>query len=429
MTAKDRTPIIVLACDGLNLARLGSYGSAGARTREFDRLATDSVVFDQYYTNSGSLSTIYDALWFGSRTEENQHFSSCSDDANPVIGTSVTGSLPHLLSQHGYQTLLLIPSELASFSGTSHFNQVKIIEEESVAAPRRRTDQTRIAKMFASVNETIKEQQSILTSGKDNGNTDGLFIWAHLPLFTSQWDFPLSLRAEYQESEEDPLPYDGVEPPFFAETDYNDDSVDLILSFVEAYKAGLTLFDRGIQSVRENLTKQGIEEKTLIIVLGTRGYPLGEHQRVGFPGKNRNRSIPQSLLYSEEIHQPLVIHFPDKQFQSWRCNALCSGADIYQLIGNGPNLSPLHHLITNPRAEGNRCQLVVEEDRQSVNRTLITKQWLLRQSVQSNESGNLNDRLRHELYLHPDDRFEVNEISSRSREELETLLPLLEIRK
>src|SRR5262249_51047057 len=65
--------------------------------------------------------------------------------------------------------------------------------------------------------------------------------------------------------------------------------------------------------------ERGLNENTLLICFSSRGFPLGEHHRVG---------PCDSGLYSELTHVPLLIRAPAESISAGRSQALVQPADI-----------------------------------------------------------------------------------------------------
>ena len=141
----------------------------------------------------------------------------------------------------------------------------------------------------------------------------------------------------------------------------------------------------------------------------SRGYPLGEHCRVG---------PCDEALYGELLHVPLLVRFPQQQHALARSLSIAQPHDVFSLIvescgwlaeqsdcGSGL-LSHLHN-DTPPAPHA----AVASGPAQ---RAIRTPAWFLREVRAAGEPG-------YELFAKPDDRFEANEVSSRCGEVVELL--------
>ena len=96
------------------------------------------------------------------------------------------------------------------------------------------------------------------------------------------------------------------------------------------------------------------DNQWLVILIGARGYPLGEHRRIGGV---------DSRLYSEQLHVPWLIRFPDARGQLARSGALTSHLDVsptlIEWISGEDDSTSLNvdGLSAVPLATANRCGL------------------------------------------------------------------------
>lgn len=85
------------------------------------------------------------------------------------------------------------------------------------------------------------------------------------------------------------------------------------------YLATLTMADRGLGRLLDEIDRQNIWEDTLIILTTDHGHMLGEH---GFTGKNYCHA------YNEMAHIPLMIHLPGGERAGMRVKALTQNIDL-----------------------------------------------------------------------------------------------------
>ena len=508
--------------DRMNVGMLGAYGNDWVGTETFDRLAVGSTVFDQFYTTSLDLPVLYHSLWTGASPARihRENLDGVPEKRGfPELGrklrTADGGGIPADLKELGYNTFLITDSpEVAELRDATGFDQVIPLDPPSLEAPAASVEETVLFSRFASVTDAVLEAAK---------EPEPFLLWVHLSGFGGAWDFPMELREDCVEDEEDPEPYPGGEPPFLPEPvrqrlapgkkpdrkdsasasldDTGDPDYDLIRSVVETYAAGMRVWDLSLEMLVDTLRASGLFDSMAILLGSTRGFPLGEHGRVGMPGgadltgggmvespkspislesapSNALPEIPSSLFYSEELHLPLLVHFPNGFGESVRSSAICAPKDIYLALrevaagrcaacggsgafgttgefgwtgssegtggtedvepgvrdGNGfgkdaksgtkpnkPKRKPGTLLdLAEENAESIRSRVaMVERDAGSGLRAVATAEWFLvrRPPIASGQSPRV------ELYLHPNDRWEVNEVADRCAETVGELLP------
>jgi hypothetical protein len=164
----------------------------------------------------------------------------------------------------------------------------------------------------------------------------------------------------------------------------------------------------------DGIDKHPLREETLLVVTSPRGYPLGEHRRVG-PCDN--------ALYGELLHVPLLIQSPDPAHAPIRSRQVIQPREVYSLIGEACGW----------RSSGEERASVIWRELQSdlppmanvacavgpAQRAIRTPAWFLREEA-------TDDEPRRELFAKPDDRWEANEVSSRCTDITELLAAQLD---
>lgn len=434
----SQTPkvILCLMTDRFPLALLGAYGNEFAETCAFDRLASESAVFDQYYATSPDLGSLYHALWTGNDSANNR-------DAEEQ-------SLAARFRNRGYRTILLTDaSEISLLPEADGFDRIEMVPptNNSLADD---LESTRFFSFFAQIADLIAE----------SADHSPVFLWAHLTALGGVWDFPLEMRRLFVEDEEDPDPYPDTAVPFFTLATLSkkagktsnasaeeEPDFDRLQAVLESAAAGMAIWDRSLEFLQNALQAGGVWKDTALVLGGTRGFPLGEHSRVGVSDAetSANNSLEYSGgFYSEEIHQPLLIHLPNGLGTAVRVLGLATPADLGQTLshlaesvlvpdetsaamespvaessGRGRDLLPL----LSEEAESVRDSLILTErdsTGQLLRRGILTPEWFLLRTV---ETGAENPpAFDVELYVHPDDRWEINEVSRRCENEVRDLL-------
>ena len=191
-------------------------------------------------------------------------------------------------------------------------------------------------------------------------------------------------------------------PPDFVEApnrllDENFDP-DELLGITHAYAGQVALLDTCLGALADHLDESGLAATTQLTLLSARGFPLGEHRRVGPCDES---------LYNETVQIPWLMRFPEGQGQMARSQALVVTADLpgtlldwlaidRQSLASGRATSLMPIVRGDERML--RDHVCLSSGRE---RAIRTPAWFLRQP----DSGAV------ELYAKPSDRWEVNEAS------------------
>jgi len=206
-------------------------------------------------------------------------------------------------------------------------------------------------------------------------------LWAHFEGFRGLWDFPLSYRERYQ-IDEDPDPYPDVAPPEIIGKNFDPDGRQ---SLREAYSGGVTVLDETLAGLLAFLATSGLDKETVLLFMSVRGFSLGEHNYIGTGGE----------LYGENVHLPLFLRFPDGSYSGFRSQTLLQPADVFGLLtqdGLPEEPDDVHPFLR------------IDD------KVIVTPDWFVYQKPSGNE-----------LYVKPDDRWEVNDVADRCSHILEQL--------
>jgi arylsulfatase A-like enzyme len=231
------------------------------------------------------------------------------------------------------------------------------------------------------------------------------------------WDAPLELQQSLLD-EDDPPPIENVSPPDFVIS--GNDDPDTAFRSSSAYAAQVMAFDASWQSLLDAIDAS--DSQWLVILIGARGFPLGEHRRIG--------GI-DSRVYAEQLHVPWLIRFPDGRSRLVRSSALTTHLDVMPTLldwldeGTPRTSSPFDGLSALPLAESSpsvsRNALLSAGDEGRF--CLRTPHWCLHDSLpheQAAKSTETNENAS-ELFVRPDDRWEANDVSKLCPETVEEL--------
>ena len=302
-----------------------------------------------------------------------------------AIFDSLWADLPETFREKGYRTVLLTDdTDVFHHASATGFFETHRLETTNTESPADSVEQTLFVEALATVVDLLESHR-----------TEPYFFWLHLRGFHGPWDFPMDLRTQYQ-AEDDPAPYSGVAPP----TVDGEIDPDVLQSVMEAYGGGVSALDAALGGLLESLQEGELGDDTLFLLGSTRGFALGEHRRIGIDQR----------LYGENLHLPLMIRFPDNFGATIRSPILFQPGDLRNFLADPQRLRTLIAAET----EIFRESLTIHGEHGET--ALVTPEWFLRW-VPHDEAP------RTELYVKPDDRWEVNDVADRCGEVLEELLP------
>lgn len=372
--------VVVLVVDRLHAGFLGAYGNTWIETPAFDRLAADSCVFAHYLIDTPDLARLYRSYWSGLHAM-------CSrpgvDVGRPV--------LPALLRNVGLTAALVTDEEtLARNNMAAEFDECVLVEpcwQPELAAD---VSQTQMARGMMAALEWLERAKG------------PFLLWYHLGALGRTWDAPASIRELYRE-EGDPPAFPEADPPerlLNAEAD-----PDEAWAAALTYAAQVTVLDQCLGAFDEFFRGSRFAGDTALVFASARGFPLGEHGRIG---------PCDSALYGELLQAPLMIRLPDGTGGLQRRFDLVEPCDLWATVLSlagvacRPDSPTAIDLVPIVRGEGSatRDRLCVVGAGQ---RAIRTPAWFFRQSAGC------------ELYVKPDDFWEANNVAVRCPEIVDCL--------
>jgi arylsulfatase A-like enzyme len=377
---------LCLVVDRWHFGYVGAYGNTWVPTPELDRLAARGFVFDQALIDTPDLERLYRAWWQGwpaiRRREPPEDWP----------------SLARQLAGLGVHTALLTDEPLlAQRPLAEDFAEVVLWESASEARVAETIEETHTARCFAQMVDWLEKAPR------------PFWLWCHWTGFGGPWDGPLELRESFRE-EGDPPAYAGSQPP--EKHWQSPPDPDELLAYSFAYAGQAMVLDACLGGLATFLAESGLEKEVLWVLLGARGYPLGEHGRVG---------PCDEALYSELVQVPWIMVYPDGLGATARSQALVEPADLWATLLSwwglpaDPAAPTAYDLTPIVREEvlsvRDRICLVHPAGQQAIR----TPAWYLR------TTESLEEEKGWELYVKPDDRWEVNNVADRCPEVAEAL--------
>jgi arylsulfatase A-like enzyme len=290
---------------------------------------------------------------------------------------------------------------LSSFTAAAGSKEIIQIASSSQANSNREhadlSSETDLARAFA----TVAEQVSGARHDKPS------LIWFHSRGMYGPWDAPLTLQQSLLD-DDDPPPFESTTPPeLFVSPDSDPDAA---FRYACAYAAQVMVLDECLESLL-NTINSFTGDEWLIMLIGARGFPLGEHGRIG-------GADPRT--HAEQLHVPWLIRLPDHRGRLARVAALTSHIDVLPTLTDwidrdrkversafdGRSILP----FTSAARVAWRESTI---SRSATARSIRTAAWCLREEVVREESALSSTEANSlpELYVRPDDRWEANDVA------------------
>jgi arylsulfatase A-like enzyme len=362
---------LILSVAGLRLDCLGCYGSDWVDTPNLDRLAAASVVFDQHFAENPDHDGAYRAWLAGE------------------------GNLVQRLSAVGIGT--------------------RLVCDKAVPPPAVFTDGFQKARFVQGGAKQGARQESVLDAARKAAGSlarrEKALLCVDVPTLLPPWSIPeefldLYFPAESESTEEEVgkkdalVPWTEPLPPTVA----GDDEATL-LRLRRTYAAAVSHFDAHFGLLLDSLEEEEGAQDWMVILTAPYGLPLGDH---GIAGSCR------PLLHEELVHLPLLVRLPGAAEAGRRVYCLTQTSDLAATLLDaiGLPVSSMYGRSLLPLCRGEANSIRAEA--YSKLRTATAEEWALRTSewaflLPVNVSTEDPSR-GPQLYVKPDDRFEVNNV-------------------
>jgi hypothetical protein len=296
--------VLVIVARGLHAGYLGCYGNDWVDTPTLDALAAEGVVFDQHYADRPDAGGARHAWRTGRYRFPHPEEQVCAPDEP---------DLPECLRTSGVRITLIL-DERGTPAGDFTTGWEEVIRVPAAAAGG------------TPLERTLEAALEALTHPGGNGHR---LVWVELATLLPPWDVPaeyvdLYFREEAREDEEDeeetetepPVPLEPLPDPRTGPSGPGDET---FLRLQRTYAAAVTYLDAGLGALLEELKAAGTLRDLLVLVTTDHGQALGEH---GIVGPYR------PWLHEEVIHLPLLVRLPDALEAGRRVGALTQPVDL-----------------------------------------------------------------------------------------------------
>jgi arylsulfatase A-like enzyme len=252
--------------------------------------------------------------------------------------------------------------------------------------------------------------EGALTTLEQLRDQDSWLCWVDLPGLQPPWDLSDELARSYLGGgeNEDDEPWEPLLAPTPGPTDSDD--LELWERLRCTYAAAVSYLDSGVGVLCDELRQRGWLDAFTLVFTGDRGLALGEHGIVG---------DVQPWLHEEVVHLPLLIRQPGAADAGRRIAALTQPADLMATIGEWFEV-PL------PPTGGTSLVPLLRGDTDTVRQACVShwqmgnaQEWALRTRAwafllpgPSSEPSGRGPQ----LYVKPEDRWEVNNVVQHHQE-------------
>ena len=386
--------VLCLVVDGLGAGALGCYGNTWLDTPSLDRLASESYVLDQVVTESCELASVYRSWW------QNLPLLAAERSERHTL-------VEQLAKAHRIVHTNGLDEEVATLPLADAFDRSIVLPGDVPTEAAATIEDTHAGRFFAAAIEMLAEAES------------PQFCWMHWQGLLGPWDAPLEFRQRLAD-EEDPTPPESIDVPNLKlPEDYDPDQ---LLGIMQAYGGQVMLLDACLGVFLEQFQADPRAEETLLMLCSPRGFPLGEHRIVGLARDASGKLT--GAPYSELVHVPWLLCLGDGRGRLDRSAAIAQPVDMAPTIFDALSIEDpgLVRCGQSQLPRGGRGE-VAERDRAGMftasHRGLRTAHWhYVEPCGESTGDDGPSDA---QLYVKPDDRWEVNNVVRLCREEAEQM--------
>ncbi len=464
---------LVICANGLQSAYLGAYGNPWIHTPNIDRLAAQGVVFDWHFPDNlttlptrrswwSGRYTLHDELlgWgpvsgpdeldalrtLGSAGVRTTLISDCPYVNDPEMGYTASWAETILIRGSGYDDWhepgpgdLPVESEPGlrlPAADDPHFDTWKV-RWANLLRNRQKTGRlhdaakTGAGQVFDSAIDWLDRRNRAV-------DKTPFLLWLDVFCPHGPWDIPEEFRdyyaadsaeqfvvhetgdllAPHAEQAKDVAVLIDVPGGWVGEVISDDELVRLR----KTYAGAVTLLDTQVGKLLDHLEGTGWNEEIVVIFVSDQGEPLGEHDFV---------RRPLASVHEELAHTPLIVRWPGAAENGQRCAALVQTIDLAPTMCQALGVEPPEDLpgqslmaLLNDHESPWRDAAVYGMDSETF--AIRTRDWLLIEEPQPDdpdepENDDEADSISRQLFVKPEDRWEIHDVASMHSDIVEEL--------
>jgi arylsulfatase A-like enzyme len=383
--------VLVITVGGLHVGYVGCYGNEWVATPVLDGLAAEGVVFDQHFADCPDVAEARRAWRTGRyRFAGPQGGSSAEVEEPDLIG---------LLRGQGITTSLVVdgrrPSPGTFVEGWDHVRRVPTSVDKG--------------RPLEKLSGVVRDSWSHLAG------VSQWLLWLDLSTLLAPWHVSGDFLGRYFKDDEADEETDAVEagpaeepltplkhpvPGLLGATEET-----TFLRLQRTYAGAVSNFDAGLGRLLGDLRGQGWPDDLLLLLTTDSGQALGEHGMVG---------AFRPWLHDELIHLPLIVRLPGGEEAGRRLDLITQSVDLMPTLVDAFGLPRLpvhgHSLLPLLRGQSEPVRTYACAGLQlagAVEWALRTPDWAFLLPVQAPPEDPPRSR---QLYVKPDDRWEVNNV-------------------
>jgi arylsulfatase A-like enzyme len=312
--------VVVCVIDGARADHIGCYGYPRQTTPNIDRLAAESVVFEQHFVPFPLTKPSTASLFTGQYPDT--HLVVWREDVLDPDGFSMANAL----ESYGFQTVFLSSNPLASpwwGLGTDFefiCGREKAKRPGSALPGSGRPDNGRAGWPGASNWKTPEGLVAALEGWLDREQAGRFFVYIHF----------LPPHIPYEAPEEIQELFDGGSPPRTWQGEFAFPEIaerrtmesPPLDEWVNAYDANLRWADWAVGETEKALRERGLLDNTLFMVISDHGEGFGEHGYEYHLGG----------VYDELLRVPLLVRLPGVERLRGRVGALTQTVDVLPTV-------------------------------------------------------------------------------------------------
>jgi len=345
-----KTPVILIVLDTVRKDHLSVYGYPRKTTPFLEKLAKESVVFNNAYTPIPLTAPAHTSLFTSAYPSEHQVLENGWQLLNwrrPLLA--------EVLKKNGYQTGAVVGSAILHRGlklnrGFDFYKDDEFTILTSTAKKNLEQDSAEDDETGARTKKAHKRQAQDVTKWCRKW-LEGIRPKAPFFLFAHFWD---AHRAYYL-PDTFVRPFQ-VDPEFAAWLEANHYLLKDHYELINEYDNAIFYLDQNLESLFLYLDQKGILNRALIIITADHGEGLGQH----------NIYWHCLRIYQEQTRVPLLIRFPDQYRAGAKIDANVSLIDLAPTIldflklkdpmqGRGESLLPL---ISGEKKERRACEFI-----------------------------------------------------------------------